>query len=286
MSLRPGGGQRLSRDQLDRLAAELQEQLDQEYTALLSSIEEVQGLMEAEVAGVELLPPLDELESFALVAEAALRNLEHHSFDTKDLITCKGVEAIKMPALKISIATDLDDNRIQSELCSPYSPCSPASCHSLVEQDDADEAALEEAPIHEALEMEMSPICEFISTDDPFPVSSSSRCSPIVSRVAAGQNGSRPRWADLSDDDAEIEATSALQPLKRQLSEQRLPGMQSSSACGQEPARARCGRCMQLLAKDSFSRRAWRQARGLGGAGAMGAAEKLSALCRSCSSEA
>lgn len=98
MALRPGGGQRLCCEQLDRLAAELREQLDQEYTSLLSSIEEVQGLMEAEVNDVELLPPLEVLEAFALSAEAARRSLElaarHSSSATgpKQLTICVGDE--------------------------------------------------------------------------------------------------------------------------------------------------------------------------------------------------
>mmetsp|Transcript_4216 Transcript_4216/g.7698 ORF Transcript_4216/g.7698 Transcript_4216/m.7698 type:complete len:354 (+) Transcript_4216:47-1108(+) len=72
---RRGAGQRLSHEQLDELAVELCEQLDQEYTSLLTSIEEVQNLMEAEVAGVELLPSLDDLEVFTVAAEAVLRRV-------------------------------------------------------------------------------------------------------------------------------------------------------------------------------------------------------------------
>merc|ERR1712046_329116 len=54
--VRAGPGRRLSHAQLDSLVAGLREQLDQEYTSLLASIEEVQGLMEAEVADAGLLP--------------------------------------------------------------------------------------------------------------------------------------------------------------------------------------------------------------------------------------
>mmetsp|Transcript_2476 Transcript_2476/g.6189 ORF Transcript_2476/g.6189 Transcript_2476/m.6189 type:complete len:385 (-) Transcript_2476:16-1170(-) len=64
-------GPRLSMEQLDQLAAELREQLDQEFTSLLASIEEVQGLMEAEVVGVGLLPSKTDLDVFLRAAEAA-----------------------------------------------------------------------------------------------------------------------------------------------------------------------------------------------------------------------
>lgn len=65
-------GHRMERNQLDQLAADLKEQLDQEHTSLMSSIEEVQALMEAEVAGVSSLPPRGDLEAFVAAADAAL----------------------------------------------------------------------------------------------------------------------------------------------------------------------------------------------------------------------
>lgn len=60
---------RMAGEQLDHLATELQEQLDQEHTSLLASIEEVQGLMEAEVAAPCTLPPLRDLSSFVADVE-------------------------------------------------------------------------------------------------------------------------------------------------------------------------------------------------------------------------
>jgi len=74
--VRAGPGRRLSREQLDSLAVELREQLDQERTSLLASIEEVQGLMEAEVADAGLLPSRLELEAFSSDADEALRRLQ------------------------------------------------------------------------------------------------------------------------------------------------------------------------------------------------------------------
>ncbi|CAE7832338.1 unnamed protein product, partial [Symbiodinium microadriaticum] len=57
---------------LGRLAGELSEQMDQEYTALMASIEEIQNLMEAEVAGDARLPSIEELEAFTVRIEEAI----------------------------------------------------------------------------------------------------------------------------------------------------------------------------------------------------------------------
>jgi len=63
---------RRSVEQLGRLAGELSEQMDQEYTALMASIEEIQNLMEAEVAGDARLPSIEELEAFTVRIEEAI----------------------------------------------------------------------------------------------------------------------------------------------------------------------------------------------------------------------
>merc|ERR1719313_1556688 len=103
MAIRPGGGQRLGREQLDQLAAELRDQLDQEYTSLMSSIDEVQALMEAEVAGVELLPPLEELEAFARKAEAVVASLGRQAAEAREVLVSKKIEPeIPLPSKKQS----------------------------------------------------------------------------------------------------------------------------------------------------------------------------------------
>lgn len=71
LGMRPGG-QRLGCEQLDALGAQLVDQLEQEFTSLVSSIEEVQALMEAEVAELRRPPPVAELEAFCAAADAAL----------------------------------------------------------------------------------------------------------------------------------------------------------------------------------------------------------------------
>ncbi|CAK9025299.1 Hypothetical protein SCF082_LOCUS17020 [Durusdinium trenchii] len=68
----PGARQRRHSTELQKLAVELKEQLDQEYTALMASIEEIQALMEAEVAGDARLPSVEELEGFVARIDRAL----------------------------------------------------------------------------------------------------------------------------------------------------------------------------------------------------------------------
>ncbi|CAE7380437.1 unnamed protein product [Symbiodinium natans] len=70
---------RRSVEQLGRLAGDLSEQMDQEYTALMASIDEIQALMEAEVAGDARLPSIEELEAFTERIEVAIRNLQEET---------------------------------------------------------------------------------------------------------------------------------------------------------------------------------------------------------------
>jgi len=83
-SNRASGSQRLNNEQLDRLAKELREQLDQEYTSLVTSIDEVQALMEAEVVRTGHLPSDADLQQFIVDADAVLGHrresaVEHNS---------------------------------------------------------------------------------------------------------------------------------------------------------------------------------------------------------------
>lgn len=77
---RTGRGQRMAHGQLDRLAAALQGSLDEECTALLAAIEEVQSLMEAELQGRIGEPTQAELEAFVVAADAALKVAESDSW--------------------------------------------------------------------------------------------------------------------------------------------------------------------------------------------------------------
>jgi len=369
VALRPGGGQRLSRDQLDRLASELREQLEQEYTSLLSSIEEVQGLMEAEVIGLELLPPLEELEAFAVAAKAALQVLRSASktIDSSSDSTCRKLGCAKAGKL---------DGKTKE-------PCSPSgrAPRILLEEALLEEPLLEdelprdttlaipsafqqEVPIKEVLpatrgldpkqvSQDLSPgldLCDVVVkgmslqpqpeerlTDLAIPSPDALDCdmgAPLVMLCKASTARSsafahapeitidcargsetavscatevktaivqevvaRPRWADLSDDDDEAAAVLP-SSLSRGVPPQLRPPVAVASTSGAieapkgpspcvrvtdsesvDKARAACGKCMQLLGKDSFSRRAWREARG---AGTAGAADKGGAICRSC----
>merc|ERR1719498_218008 len=76
---RTGRGQRMAHGQLDRLAVALQGSLDEEYTALLAAIEEVQSLMEAELQGRVGEPTQAELEAFVVAADEALKVTESES---------------------------------------------------------------------------------------------------------------------------------------------------------------------------------------------------------------
>lgn len=197
-----GGGSRLTAEGLARLAADLREQLDQEFTSLLSSIEEVQALMEAEVAGVGQLPSVADLQAFTaqvdrLLAEAvAAEGPGKSSPSSSSSSSCKLAEEPSSTELEVMVMECPASNGV-----------------------DAPEEPKELAAENE-----------------------------VLSWVLPGP--SRPRWADLvSDPEDELEEEEDLQGSGRR----RHPG----------PSVARCGRCRRELPRSSFSRRGWRQARGL-----------------------
>lgn len=165
LGMRPGG-QRLGCEQLDALAAQLVDQLEQEFTSLVSSIEEVQALMEAEVAELRRPPPLAELEAFCAEADAAL---------------------------------------------------TPA----------------------------------------------------------------RRRWADFSSESSEVDAGSCASDFTACEARGEACGIGSEALSSRLPARAPCARCGALLGRPAFSRRAWRQARGLGSA-TRDSGNTPSAACLAC----
>jgi hypothetical protein len=286
MALRPGGGLRLSRDQLDRLAAELVEQLDQEYTSLLSSIEEVQGLMEAEVAGASLLPSLEDLDAFVASADAALKHLE--GLEARREKACR----VETAELEAAAASKAEDSSRRTTASSADSPTDRSLCE--VSSAEGDESTSEAECAAESPKA-----CE--STDDELLWPQSKWTSP--DRIIAGelvpsdaslgveriklegeevqptremtQVESRPRWADLSDDDDRFGIPMLAAPKAH---------AGGATRSGTAPARAMCSKCKEELGKESFSRRAWRQARGLGGAGLVSGARE-SAVCRDCSLE-
>mmetsp|Transcript_94493 Transcript_94493/g.147722 ORF Transcript_94493/g.147722 Transcript_94493/m.147722 type:complete len:468 (-) Transcript_94493:68-1471(-) len=310
MALRPGGGQRLSRDQLDRLAAELVEQLDQEYTSLLSSIEEVQQLMEAEVAGVSLLPSLDDLDAFVVNADAALKRLEE--LEAPSFSPCKLMERVEpvnlatadAPAdlsLKSPSKVGLRHLETNHELArralrTQEEKCTLAITETLTDRSLCKDSSATDCELFSEVDKGDSPK-SYDSTDDElfWPQSrwtlqeskaverdlSEQVCTDVVqseetSQLPSHNVASRPRWADLSDDEGRLNITTRVA---------QNPHTGRSTRSSTAPARAMCSKCREELVKEKFSRRAWKLARGLGGAGlAIGARE--SAVCRDCSLDA
>jgi len=198
---------RRSREQLECLAEELREQLDQEYTSLMTSIEEVQSLMEAEVAGDAQLPSIEELEDFTAQVDQKLEEL------------CK----------------------------------------------EAPTVALEKLPKRDKKSEEDS------SMKTIFEVVPELNQEPIQPSIA--QKAERPRWADMCSDSDEAEVIFG--------SDEDRPA-QKVVCPKNQAAQAQCSRCRRFLGKSFFSRRAWRQVRGLGSEGNR---NPESTACHDCSGD-
>eukprot|EP00747_Dinoflagellata_sp_TGD_P165474 gnl/TRDRNA2_/TRDRNA2_186782_c0_seq1.p1 gnl/TRDRNA2_/TRDRNA2_186782_c0~~gnl/TRDRNA2_/TRDRNA2_186782_c0_seq1.p1 ORF type:complete len:436 (+),score=77.66 gnl/TRDRNA2_/TRDRNA2_186782_c0_seq1:132-1439(+) len=270
---RPGGrGRRLTPEQLDLLAAELREQLDQEYTSLLASIEEVQALMEAEVSGAGLLPSRAELEDFVARADQVLANSDEIA--TSAASECEVASSHEAAAARSDEASaPASAPRTPSSGCLS-SPVSPAGCSSKGKAMswDASLSLSEEAVLFDvSLSRESKGLESHVRTDDGYVLEH----APAISTVAvAAVPTPRPRWADLSDSEegagAQQSGLAASVP--------------AASACdggGRGVAHATCSRCAKQLPRSGFSRRAWRQARGLGAT----AGEPRPAACLLCSKQ-
>lgn len=208
---------RLCPDQLNRLAEELREQIDQEYTSLMASIEEIQTLMEAEVAGEAQLPSVEELEAFISHVNEALSNVMAFEADSR---------------------IDLSEHAKQSR--------------------------------REAKEADLSPVIEESSSED-CPRQNAS-ASIVLEALELSERFTsstvRQRWADMGSDD-DIEQAEVLSFCKET---ETFPPKAATATL------AECRRCYQQLPRASFSRRAWREARGL-------CSDRLrtSAICMDCS---
>lgn len=158
--------------ELKKLAIELTEQLDQEYTALMASIEEIQVLMEAEVAGDARLPSVEDLEDFTQQINVALSTLE----------------AARPPQASIAEAADaatVEFVRPQEVSMASVRPTvskpAPAPAAQL-------EALLEISDVFQ--ETEKPEVCP--------PTAVASVLVPLAERQW------RPRWADLADDEVDL----------------------------------------------------------------------------------
>lgn len=130
--------------ELKKLAIELTEQLDQEYTALMASIEEIQVLMEAELAGDARLPSVEDLEEFAKQINVALSTLEAPMAapsDASDAITAAvtAVDAVRpqeVPKASLEAVLEISDvfQETPPEVCPPLVAPVPAVLVPLAER--------------------------------------------------------------------------------------------------------------------------------------------------------
>lgn len=134
--------------ELKKLAIELTEQLDQEYTALMASIEEIQVLMEAELAGDARLPSVEDLEEFAKQINVALSTLEAPMAapsDASDAVTAAGtaagtaVDAVRpqeVPKASLEAVLEISDvfQETLPEVCPPLVAPVPAVLVPLAER--------------------------------------------------------------------------------------------------------------------------------------------------------
>jgi len=212
---------RMSRRQLEELAARLRVQIDEEHTSLIASIDEVQALMEAEVAGAGLLPSRTEMESF-----------------------CTAVAAALTPEVLPSCRT-------------PNGKAGPVEC--LAEPSLVLAPAVGQAPAPAPVVAKSAvpaPLPEISATFAPTtaPDTEAPLLSPAASAKLAPSATLRPRWADFaSDSDEEV-----LAPCDPGPAAEGVPGGRGG---GNAPARAACAACKQHLGRSAFSRRAWREAR-------------------------
>jgi hypothetical protein len=242
-------GQRQSQDQLDRLAAELREQLDQEYTSLITSIEEVQALMEAEVSSAWIPPSTADLEAFTKEVDKALVVQQQQRPDDS---TCTQV-------------ADVIDSR-------------------CTQNDTIAELDVAQKPLSGVARRAEAPFAE------QYPAGFGERSASIPEETSLPQSGPavaaqrRPRWADMASDSEDDEDSKKLKRTEKEV-------QQEHTAAGRDKitkkATATCSKCNRSLGKDAFSRRAWRQARGLGGSAHQSlpeaaSASSFSSICLQC----
>mmetsp|Transcript_68837 Transcript_68837/g.224257 ORF Transcript_68837/g.224257 Transcript_68837/m.224257 type:complete len:535 (+) Transcript_68837:150-1754(+) len=318
---------RMNRRQLEELAVSMRGQLDEEYTSLMASIEEVQALMEAEVSGTGLLPSRAELEAFCSSAASALA-----SVPPAEKIAAERTDALEVATFADDLETE--DAFSKSAVSSPSSSSSSgrgssgvsrgaAACTSgrggdgsarwmksfstslqghLEAEDEADgEAAAdgssagaqaeccpgvffglgdkEEQSPRQRQNLRILPEEDEEVQADTDGASARHR-SEAAQRApsAEGADAGRPRWSDMCSDDSEDSLS-------------RPRAAKAASAAGATIARAtdegasahgECCRCRRSRGRSAFSRRSWRQARGLGAAAGVSSA----AACIDCSGSA
>eukprot|EP00930_Biecheleria_cincta_P035028 TRINITY_DN2412_c3_g1_i1.p1 TRINITY_DN2412_c3_g1~~TRINITY_DN2412_c3_g1_i1.p1 ORF type:complete len:500 (+),score=138.09 TRINITY_DN2412_c3_g1_i1:102-1601(+) len=261
--------------QLARLADDLREMIDQEYTSLVASIEEVQALMEAEVAGEVQKPSIEELEAFRARVELALEQ-------------SRGQQQLSEADTRQQQDVELLEPRkpVDKSAVTPATAAASGSCYQrprwadLGSESDAPEEEDEDEEEEDDEEELQEPACGGREADADIARSKLGSNSLAVSSRAAP----RPRWADLRSDSEEAEGEEDEEE-EEEAAEKDLPPPALEVLIGAPgaPAKAQCFRCHRFLSRTSFSRRAWRQVRGLGSDGQR---QPDSAACHDCSSRA
>lgn len=241
---------RRSRGQLDKLAEELREQLDQEYTSLMASIEEVQALMEAEVAGDAQLPSLEELKAFVAEVDHALEGLQTGHRQDKQLEPLRTLEVVHEEPRVALVEQQRQPEPLEERL--------ELMPEMQIEGNKLEVAVAEQSMLEQIEQLEQLEEAQH------------------VLRSSSQAPAQRPRWADICSDSEEAGALGSDADCSSYLWPARAPEAGQSSA---RAAMAQCSRCHRLLPRAAFSRRAWRQVRGLGSEGQR---QPDSAICHDC----
>eukprot|EP00929_Paragymnodinium_shiwhaense_P069705 TRINITY_DN35169_c0_g1_i1.p1 TRINITY_DN35169_c0_g1~~TRINITY_DN35169_c0_g1_i1.p1 ORF type:complete len:598 (-),score=121.71 TRINITY_DN35169_c0_g1_i1:93-1886(-) len=355
---------RMSRTDLNKLAVELREQIDQEYTSLMTSIEEVQALMEAEVAGTVSWPSSAELLEFAAAVDSVVAALpQARLVEDQDIAPAVDVPA-KNTIVGLTEFVLSEKNRVDSQLRGGPLAVLPECQWSDREDAEADAQTIElpddHADVSTVTEEPLRPSAQELVVEVVDPsggwmpgdcvgrscqeesgaetTSPSSESRPgdnddsadhqddTSSHDAPAAARGRSRWADMSSDESdsglvqewsplwstrsdarEVEAVAldeldslttprAAEPHPRSficldemdgLAEPEPVDEEQARRGRQTPAVAECSACGLLLGRSAFSRRSWRQARGLGGHAkpAESAAGGHGACCTSCTEQ-
>jgi hypothetical protein len=264
----------MAHGQLARLAVALQGSLDEEYTALLAAIEEVQSLMEAELQGRVGEPTQTELEAFVVAADEALRVTESDSLKaTRNLPWTytyffgagKDTDKNEAPALQcdtspVQMTREEKDSLDQEKHEQGASPSSPTRKNSIQRSELLSVAELEMEHSTSGREQKFVP---------------PPRAVPV-------------RWADISDsDDVEPSPSNTASPtvvLDRRFD---VPYLEETSniavksepphVLGTQPGCHGCG----VTSRQSFSRRNWKRLR-VGTESGDGTTDNQTVFCLAC----
>lgn len=237
---------RTASEQLDHLARELREQLDQEHTSLLASIEEVQGLMEAEVVAPRTLPSFSALSLFV----DAVEQLREKSGNAGTLhVHDPPAEASPAYTERGELPPDLVPAQVVRE---------PSATTSSVKNP--------------------RPRWADLSDSDKEGITPS---RPCLAPRAPDEAPRTHRQRAASQQSAEVQRSGSCDVPRApcQASQQSAKVQRSGS---RDAPRAPCQACGEVLARSAFSRRAWRRARSAVAPAGCGDADAESGTCLAC----